>query len=449
MAASRSSYKKNKKICTCGASGCAIYPGFECGAPNCVAGQCKKPIITKIFGKMKNFENEKRIYDKDNHRLHQLDPEENYFLSDYEPCDPIKKETIEDLHICANLPEIIEEREQRPLEHFSVFNAKATDPSVELDWQNSSSSNRSNRSTSNRSTSNRSSTNQFYNAINLSYLGKPMQKVLPDLNSIDAIKSFLISVENIFQGVKLLNKAGIYHSDIKPPNIVLDDRDKKFKLIDFGQAIFGIPKQKKVDEELTKKIEWQAGDDIEGYTAGFISPEYFYYLQHLPPNVTFFGDAKNFQLRDKKIFFTLKTFTKEKGELQESTEESPIDDDYYKKLDSSKSYTKNDVWSMGCVLKYIRSEMEVKLANTDMQSFLEDIIIGLSEVITKLLILNVDKRPTPSEALAIYKEFIQKQLQPPTGGRKKRTVKAKKGAYIKKGRIYKKRRTQKAKLRRR
>ena len=430
MSSSRSSLRKNKKICSCGASGCVIYPGLDCGEQSeCVSEPCIKPIATKFFVEDENYTSEMKNFDRNNQQLKRLDENEDYFLSSYKTCGKIE-ENEEIKKICTTIPKKKIKEEKLT---FNAINLPANYEKKEigeLDWMRRGSSlNSSNKKLI-----------PSYNAINFSYLGKPMQNILPNLNGIEEIKECLISVKNVFVGVKILNEAKIYHCDIKPQNLVLDERDKQFKIIDFGNAIFDKPTKK-------LKSEWQSGDDIEGYTAGYVSPEYFYSLYGLLPNVLFFGDIENIESVDNNIVRYLKLYRMEKNEMKAYTEISIIPDKYYGKLEPPKTYIKNDIWSLGCVLKKILSELLVKLDETeskDVQIFLENVIVNLSRVIKNLVIMNVDNRPTASQALVLYNKFLVKMEGTPSsfsttrkGGRKRRKTTKKRKTY-KKHKTYKK-----------
>ena len=434
----------NKKVFACGASGCVIYPGLDCGeSTSCIKkNKCERPVVTKLFMDKKNYENEKKNFDKNNNQLAGLDPSEQYFLSNYTDCGLIEKNS-ENKDIFENIPQ---KKVKKKEVNFSAFDIQKEEKKVITDSElmrammmgSNDESSLKKASTKKESTSKLS----FY-SINFSYLGTPMQNILPHINTIEAIKQFLISVKNIFEGIKILNENNIYHCDIKPQNLVLDDQDKQFKIIDFGQAIFN-----KAPEN-TENKEWQLGDDITGYTAGFVSPEYFFYLLDLLPDVTFFGDAENFYYienteyknpnsikkpdsEDKgKIGRMLKSYYKTKKGLEEhSIGDNKQNVSYYnklKKLEPAKTYIKNDIWSLGCVLRYIRSELLIKYekATDDLRTFLMNVIYRLSNVFKKLVRLNVDERPTASQALDLYNEFL-KIIEDPTrhstrkGGRKRR-----------------------------
>ena len=65
--------------------------------------------------------------------------------------------------------------------------------------------------------------------------------------------------------------------------------------------------------------------------------------------------------------------------------------------------------------------------NKDVQIFLEKVIIHLCRVIKKLVIMNVDYRPTASQAFDLYDDFLRKMEGSPSlftstrkGGRKRR-----------------------------
>ncbi len=390
----------------------------------------------------KNYDNEKKNFDKNNKLLAKLDSEEKYFLSNYTDCGAIE-ENSENKDIFENIPQ---KKVKKKEVNFSAFDIQKEEKKVITDSEVMRAmmmSSNDDKSFKRDSTKKESTSKLSFYSINFSYLGTPMQNILPYINTIETIKKFLISVKNIFEGIKILNENKIYHCDIKPQNLVLDDEDNQFKIIDFGQAIFNAA------PENTENKEWQLGDDITGYTAGFVSPEYFFYLLDLLPDVTFFGDAENFYYienteyknkpdslkktdsEDKgKIGRILKSYYKTKNGLKEHHILDTMDVNYYnklKKLEPAKTYIKNDIWSLGCVLRYIRSELLIKYENStgDLRIFLMNVIYRLSNVFIKLVILNVDKRPTASQALDLYNEFL-KIIEDPTrhstrkGGRKRR-----------------------------
>jgi len=424
MSKSHSFPKNIKKLCACGASGCVIYPGIDCGESKCVGKSCEKPVATKFFVEDENYIKEMKTFDKNDKQLKKLDEAENFFLSSYKNCGKIE-ETADIKSLCRNIPKKNVKKVEIDEDKFTAVNLPQEYDKTKIyeannDW-------RKGLSNSKKSSLNEETPTQFYNSINFSYLGIPMHYILPFLTTIEEIKQFLISLKNVFEGIEILNEAEIYHCDIKPQNLVLDDIDKKFKIIDFGQAIF------KGSLEPPNNDFQQLGDDITGYTGGFVSPEYFFRLMNFYPDVAFFGDIHNIdylklsefkksssssQKKDNKynIVRRLKSFKKKQNELDEYNSVDIISANYYDKLSKeypSKTYIKNDIWSLGCVLRYIRSELlgKYKDAKGDLRLFLLNVIVNLSLVLIKLVILDVDKRPTPRKALELYNVFLGKMTK--------------------------------------
>jgi serine/threonine protein kinase len=91
-------------------------------------------------------------------------------------------------------------------------------------------------------------TKTFLNKITISqkcyqivyeYGGIDLYSLLTEKKHIDKISNlnvivFLKSFINIIKGVNLLNSKNLYHSDIKPDNILYNIENNKFNLIDFG-----------------------------------------------------------------------------------------------------------------------------------------------------------------------------------------------------------------------
>jgi hypothetical protein len=416
---------KIKQVCACGASGCAIYPGLICDSQ--IKSDKNKPSITKIFWDKKIFEEEMKIYDKDAKKLNKIDKEEKYFISTYSRCT--EKYTMDDmLPACKGKMDIKEKgltSKEREREKVNDRNAFVMKQEIKFDdWMNNSSGK--------RVESRESAKIEEFNAINLSYLGESMSKILEGLNPIDGkisnridkIINFLDSIKNIFSGISLLNSNDIYHCDIKPDNLVAVKNSETqilspFKMIDFGNAIFG-----KDVEKIGKLNQEKTGEVVTGYTRGYISPEYFYCLfTDIPYRRQFiFGDdGEKYSRENNDLVFNLETYhktTDNQLERKHTVSKIPmIPDSYYEILEeediknkTNKLYIKNDIWSMGYVLKEICDKfykIYEHAKNETEKEFLADVISGLGEVITKLLVLDVDERPDASAALVIYTKFIE------------------------------------------
>ena len=149
----------------------------------------------------------------------------------------------------------------------------------------------------------------------------------------------------------------------------------------------------------------------DAFTAGFISPEFYYHKIKQPvaygfnnPEITRVGDEIHFNLN-----------------LYGETKLQKMNVAYYEGLDMCPhvTYFKNDIWALGCVLKIILNKIN-NLMETKKDSTVDlpKIAAGLSAVIAQLLILNVENRPTAEKALVIYTNFLR-GISASSGGRGK------------------------------
>ena len=131
--------------------------------------------------------------------------------------------------------------------------------------------------------------------------------------------NLFFALYNIFEGIQLLNKNGIYHMDVKPDNIVYDTSSNppQFKLIDFG---------------LTRT---KANPPTK--TMGT--------LKYTPPEMYMFPSSKLPNTRAQYDYFF--------NEVTRSGEIILRDKpniDYYNYLPDEKKYEKADVWALGMTL---------------------------------------------------------------------------------------------------
>lgn len=417
---SKSSLSK-KKFCSCGASGCVIYPGRQCSKTPCKGSMCTKPIATKIFYNEKNYENEKKVYDKNDKILKRLDPAEEFFLSSYENCDSIGADEVDKIqqnYQDCDLTNNSDKKEKT--ESFNIFKLKPGYNPVpqkefgELDFLNQL----DDESDIDTETDNldllhklheESDTDNLH-TINFSFLGIDLRKKLKLITKENFYQTILVPFENLFKAVELLNRNKIYHCDIKPENIVYDNNNKSntFKLIDFGLAIF---------DEISRE------DIIIGFTSGYVSPEFYYRIAGTHIGYGFIEDRSEFK-KDKDetiITFTPNVYkfskTNKKFSKFHGTNKQNINTSYYEKLLDNNSpllYSKNDIWALGCVLKDIL-EAIVQLFNKESNKttspseiiYFKNISSELNKVIRQILILNVHERPNASVALKIYTAFLE------------------------------------------
>jgi len=415
---SKSSLSK-KKFCSCGASGCVIYPGRQCSKTPCKGSMCTKPIATKIFYNEKNYENEKKVYDKNDKILKRLDPAEEFFLSSYENCDSIGADEVDKIqqnYQDCDLTNNSDKKEKT--ESFNIFKLKPGYNPVpqkefgELDFLNQL----DDESDIDTETDNldllhklheESDTDNLH-TINFSFLGIDLRKKLKLITKENFYQTILVPFENLFKAVELLNRNKIYHCDIKPENIVYDNNSNTFKLIDFGLAIFD---------------EISGEDIIIGFTSGYVSPEFYYRIAGTHIGYGFIEDRSEFK-KDKDetiITFTpnVYNFSKinKKFSKFDGTNKQNINTSYYEELLDNNSpllYSKNDIWALGCVLKDILESI-VQLFNKESNKttsiseiiYFKNISSELNKVIRQILILNVHERPNASVALQIYTAFLK------------------------------------------
>jgi serine/threonine protein kinase len=74
---------------------------------------------------------------------------------------------------------------------------------------------------------------EFPQNMERSIFSKPLS-ILPGPNR--RAVAIRVAMKNILEGLKECHQVGIVHRDIKPANCILSEKDKKFKLIDFGAA---------------------------------------------------------------------------------------------------------------------------------------------------------------------------------------------------------------------
>ena len=395
----KSSLSKDR-FCSCGAAGCVIYPGRQCLKMPCKGSQCKRPIVTKIFFNEREYRKEKSIYDNKDNKLKKLDPNEDYFLSSYEDCGSINADEIDTIEKTYDDCKLTSEK---PLdEDFTILHANAKkilNDDMELAWLK----------TLNEESDVDDTSSQQLETINFSFLGVDLKKKLKYIKKDNFYKTILVPFENLFSAIDLLNKNNIYHCDIKPTNIVLDKRSNTFKLIDFGLAIF--------DEISTDN------NNRGGFTTDFISPEFFYKISGVHIGYGFIEDRSEYEKNadETVIIFTPSLYEFNKSDKKfikiPGKSSQQINTSYYETLaqrNDSLIYSKNDIWSLGCVIKYILQTI-VRLFNkeshttTDVEiNYFKHIIAGLNEIIQQIHILNISERPDAMEVLNLYEAFLKK-----------------------------------------
>jgi len=182
----------------------------------------------------------------------------------------------------------------------------------------------------------------------------------------------LHSFENIFQGVALLHKHGIYHLDIKEDNITY--MDGVLKLIDFGIS--------------------HTNHNPPQTTLG--SPLY------MPPEVYFIGtnvpSDSIFNMFMISIFLpTIRTINLD-FDLKPETYPTMSE---YKTLKNEEKYNKSDIWALGIICYRLKNHIEENLN-------FKKLATKIANFSRKLLILNVRDRPNATKALQYYRTVLKK-----------------------------------------
>jgi serine/threonine protein kinase len=393
--------------------------------------------------------------------LSRLDPDESFFISRVEQFNPpISLDNIFVLNseYKCQFPEnaFKKQKQKKPMKKKTNVNALTGKFTMATDYEYNPAQNYSSSEdeTSEDEAAEASEAVEEIKAINFTYLGKNLVKTVNDIKNINILISLLGSIENIFMGLQKLHSTKIYHCDIKPLNLVLDTRDDKCKIIDFGGAIF-----KNIIKENAPRMT---------FTPSLCSLEYIYRKNDLPdiqmfevPYLAFFEEGTlRYDQINQKVHYYLKeyTFNENTNEFKKTKKEhgEPLSFEYYalelKKEENSAVinpwfYEKNDIWSMGLVLQYIVKHIvylfdeavrSKKYTSTTIDAY-RTLIDEIQIVIGTLLDLNVEQRPNAEAALIIYNDFlgrIRSLVFEGSGGRKssRKTRKIRKRKSIRKTR---------------
>jgi len=133
--------------------------------------------------------------------------------------------------------------------------------------------------------------------------------------TIEQLKLFS---RHILQGLKTLHDMGIIHRDVKPSNIIYDDEQNVYKLIDFGVATkYSSSSQLNKIETINHHCDSDTLSLVG--TPGYISPEMYDCLYCLNKNnYTNSVDIFSFGITLLEMFFHRRAFTRDFEKLPES-----------------------------------------------------------------------------------------------------------------------------------
>lgn len=214
-----------------------------------------------------------------------------------------------------------------------------------------------------------------------------------------SLKDVLVGLKNVFLGISVMNKRGIYHLDLKPANIVV--KDGMYRIIDFGLSqelkthpelpelytqtyYIWPPELTFLAEFILGNIDLEADDEIDsmiGYIASDYNADFWVVRYH---------HADDYDASASKTSSTSK-YLRELYDLYREGGE------YYDII-----ATKLDVYGLGTLL------MEVITTNASLSNSSPSpaVFLKTKKFVDekKLLSHNPRERPTPT---ALYKEYVK------------------------------------------
>jgi serine/threonine protein kinase len=194
--------------------------------------------------------------------------------------------------------------------------------------------------------------------------------------SFDIFYLLLNSLLNLFQGIDKLNRNGIYHMDLKPQNVLIDE-DNIIRISDFGNTL--------VESNITGDYKYETHIVSPGYKP----PELFtlvnggLYMFTMYLNTSSVKNVKNIDTinnseKFKKYFLSFNLTNKEK-------------------------YEKVDVFSLGIMLMDLLGYFN---HYSDYNDITKNMFEKANELVDTLTKMNSRERPNSSEALALYNDFL-------------------------------------------
>ena len=217
--------------------------------------------------------------------------------------------------------------------------------------------------------------------------------------------NLFISFLNIFKGINILNSHGIYCFDLKPANIVYNEKTGMCKMIDLGSCT-------KPDLMSEKDLKYLIENGAKGT------------IPYLPPEMKILPTSTGKVLYLKGFYnFRLVELTKKKNEkeLELTYHETSLDEinlDYYSNVGVEtkednreillQRCKKMNIWILGIILLEIYDQIMDEMKKDDYKNGCR---IGelelLMPLIKQLLALNIDERLDSTEALNAYEKWLK------------------------------------------
>jgi serine/threonine protein kinase len=194
--------------------------------------------------------------------------------------------------------------------------------------------------------------------------------------SFDIFYSLLNSFLNVFQGIDKLNRNGIYHMDLKPQNLLIDE-DNIIRISDFGNTL--------VESNITEDYKYETHIVSPGYKP----PELFTLVNGALYVFTMYLGSSS--VKNVKNIDTINSPDKFQT--------------YFLSLNltNKQKYEKVDVFSLGIMIMELLSYFN---HYSDYNIITKNMIEKTNELVDKLTKMNPRERPNSSEALALYNDFL-------------------------------------------
>jgi len=355
-----------------GGYGCAIKPSAICDLPEIPANKTR---VSKIMSEQDAFEEmeEYKIIKK-------IDPSNKFTLKPPTLCYMIKEEqsaeTKRDIKTCS-----IKDRSTGEILQQTRLNA--------LLMENGGNS---------------------IGSISPSYLTRIVKK------KGNTRANFFRQLRRCFYGIDAINKAGKYHNDIKPDNILIkDDGTDEFNIIDFGlmrnldkafiigRSYFAYPWTNMIlnpDNGYASSIHnyhtikdaklwrYMAGDIRNYYTSNDYTGSF--YQKYIHP---YYKDKNRLDtVVEQSYQYFVSRFNKSHSIKQI---ERICQRDYTNKL---------DVYSLGITILYLITKIDNRKDKSKLPSYLKDLV----NICLRMININVMERYSTKEALAEYDKYLVK-----------------------------------------
>jgi serine/threonine protein kinase len=245
-----------------------------------------------------------------------------------------------------------------------------------------------------------------YGGFDLEHFGKRVYEWTKTTENVRAIELFWIEVLRLFYGLKVFHDNGIIHHDVKPQNIVYDQKGNRLNFIDFGF----MAKKKKVMKLANESEYWLVERHHWSFPLETIFLNKSVYMKYTNPAVaradaqeiaesvanncySFFEAIVPVNYPEKKLNKLMHTASYRSIDLLNDFHPSKYNDFLETSLDTIDSY------GLGIALTYMLHR-SVHLIPTQF-------VDGVHEIVIEMTNPNMYARLTPDQLLANYEDLLE------------------------------------------